>query len=634
MRRQRGARKTKDAAVVEGRMDLAPIKPHLSKTPWRAVVITVGILAAAGAAYAMYAYIYPTESFESSFVTRGDLKRTISVTGEVKPVARINLSFQRGGSIESIAVRAGERVKAGDVLAELRDADVQFAYRKAQSQLLAASANLQLALAGERKEAVDVARKNVAKAQTELEASRTDLEIIRQRTSIDIASAEQKLEQARHELVSESLVLDAGITDAYDTLRVALLSSIGAMTTALSDGDQIIGVDDTATNQSYKHLLGVWSGGSMDQARLSYTLAKTSKQRAESSVNALGVSGARSQIDDTGLLVEQALLLIQTYLHDVQRVLAYSIPGTGFTSADLANAKTRIQTDLSSVSGELSAILTAKQAKDRAVLKKSQSVLALEDAVDAATISLQSTRTQSITSIQSAESVIETRKAAVSSAEADLALKESPPRDVELAPLRAAVAQAEASLEQAKEDLQKIRIIAPVNGTITDVPPEIGELVRENETAIRMIGEEAFDVEALIPEADIAIAKTGQTAVLTLDAYGEGTRFGGTVLSIDPDQTLLRDAVYYKAILSLAEKEHDVRPGMTANVRMTGTVATQSLLVPSAFIQTEGDATTVMVRAPNGQIRNAPVVILARGDGGIAAIQGGVAEGDVVLKRR
>jgi multidrug efflux pump subunit AcrA (membrane-fusion protein) len=56
-------------------------------------------------------------------ITRGPIERTLEVTGKVTPVDQAVLSFRRTGRIETIGVQRGDKVKAGDVLAQLQQDD-------------------------------------------------------------------------------------------------------------------------------------------------------------------------------------------------------------------------------------------------------------------------------------------------------------------------------------------------------------------------------------------------------------------------------------------------------------------------------------------------------------------------------
>ena len=58
----------------------------------------------------------PAARYETARVERGNLERTVEVTGEMSPAQRIALSFESGGSLGAVFVTVGQEVKAGDIL--------------------------------------------------------------------------------------------------------------------------------------------------------------------------------------------------------------------------------------------------------------------------------------------------------------------------------------------------------------------------------------------------------------------------------------------------------------------------------------------------------------------------------------
>ena len=92
---------------------------------------------------------------------------------------------------------------------------------------------------------------------------------------------------------------------------------------------------------------------------------------------------------------------------------------------------------------------------------------------------------------------------------------------------------------------------------------------------------------ALIPEADIAKVKTSQTAKITLDAYGDDVMFDGKVAAIDPDQTKVQEAVYYKTRIQVEPAGRDVKPGMTANVTIITDERKNALVIPLRAVRTK-----------------------------------------------
>ena len=85
-------------------------------------------------------------------------------TGTVQPEKTVKLSFKTGGRVEYIAVKKGDSVKKGDVLASLEKTDLLYAESLAKSQLEIALAQYEKAAGGATEEEIEQARLNVMKA--------------------------------------------------------------------------------------------------------------------------------------------------------------------------------------------------------------------------------------------------------------------------------------------------------------------------------------------------------------------------------------------------------------------------------------------------------------------------------------
>ena len=64
-------------------------------------------------------------------VTQGLLTQTVVTSGRMATLARTDIASQTTARIESMAVREGDRVQAGQVLVQLRDDEAQAALRQA-----------------------------------------------------------------------------------------------------------------------------------------------------------------------------------------------------------------------------------------------------------------------------------------------------------------------------------------------------------------------------------------------------------------------------------------------------------------------------------------------------------------------
>ena len=571
-------------------------------------------------------------SYETVPVERRDLAQTIEVTGQLKPAARIDLAFKNTGTIRNISVKVGDVVKAGDILAELKADDVVFAERIAGATLSAAQANLAVKLAGETQPSIRVAETTVAQAKTSYEKAVTDLESAKQTTSASLKSAEIALQTAQNNLANQNAIVSQNSQNAYDSARTTLLTALGSLNTGLSDGDQISGVDNTAANQAYVNLLGFLDAGSLDRAKSSYRVAKDAKSIADALVNALNSNSSKDEIQTAARKIQAAITFAQTYLTDVQRVLAASLTNASFTSIDLAAKKTTIDADRTSVSTQSTNVLGALQSIKNAELAKTQISQSLQDAEKTAQGAVDAAKTNVNVQARTAERTVAIQKAALDSATAALDLKKSPPRDVDLTPLRTAIQQATVAYEKARNDLQNVQIVAVATGTIAEVIPSIGEQIAQNAVTIRMIGTETYTIEAQVSEADISRVAVGQTASITLDAYGDDIQFHGIVAAKHPAETRIQDAVYYQISVEVKPAGKDVKPGMTANVTIKTGERQNVLVIPLRAVRTSSNGKRKTVRVlENGVAREQSVELGLKGDEGRVEVTSGLSEGQRVI---
>lgn len=577
----------------------------------------------------------PADLYETDAVTRGTLRRTVEVTGEVKPAQRIALAFEQNGTLSTVNVKVGQEVHAGDVLAELGKNDVLFALRRAAAAVATARANLNLKRAGETPQAIRVAETDVEKAQAAYDKALVDRQNTDVTTENDVKTSALAVETARRDLENTDETKIQAVADAYADLRATLLSALGSMQTALTDGDKIIGVDDTVTNSTYKPLIGISDYVALTRAKTTYTTAKILKRSSETLVRALSDASTESAIDAAATSTRQALDAIQSYLTEVQKTLAASIAGNGFTESDLTSKKSQIDTDRSSVSTQQAAVENGVQAVTTAKLAQTSSRDSLSDAYENAKLNLEIAQAKADTDKKTAASTVAINKAALDAAQAILELKKAGPRAVDLAPMEASLQEAQVAYDQASADLEKVRIKAPVDGVVSEVIPTIGERVTMNTPAIRMIGFADYDVEVLLPEADVAKVKVAQSATLTLDAYGDSREFTGTVVSIEPDQTVVQDAVYYKARIAVNKDsagDADIKPGMTANVTVLTAQADNVLIIPIRAVRTDQETNEQRVRIlQNDAPQDRVIKTGLRGDEGRIEVTEGLNEGETVI---
>jgi HlyD family secretion protein len=154
----------------------------------------------------------------------------------------------------------------------------------------------------------------------------------------------------------------------------------------------------------------------------------------------------------------------------------------------------------------------------------------------------------------------------IKSVEAQSGIAES-----QIASAQAAVKQREALLKQAQVDLERTIIRAPVNGTVILRNIDAGQTVAASLQApvLFTIAQDLRDmqVEAAIDEADVGRLKVGQRANFTVDAFPR-RNFTGEIQQIRKSPVNVQNVISYTVVISAANPDQSLLPGMTANVRV------------------------------------------------------------------
>lgn len=189
---------------------------------------------------------------------------------------------------------------------------------------------------------------------------------------------------------------------------------------------------------------------------------------------------------------------------------------------------------------------------------------------------------------------------------------------------------ARANVAIARANLTNASLYAPLDGIIASKSKSIGEGVSATDQIYYLIGDGGLEVEANIPEVDIAKIAIGNLATVILDAYGEEQPFEVVITEIDPAETVIDGVATYKTTFSFTAEDARIRSGMTANI----IVATQRrdgvLTVPMRAVFTKDGQR--MVRLVRGEERVDTAVKLGlRGNDGMAEVVSGLSAGDTIV---
>ena len=171
---------------------------------------------------------------------------------------------------------------------------------------------------------------------------------------------------------------------------------------------------------------------------------------------------------------------------------------------------------------------------------------------------------------------IDSQAAALQTAEANLAMAE------------AQVGQKQAVLDNARVNLDHTYIRAPVDGTVIQRNVDVGQTVAASLQAplLFTIAQDLreMQVDASVDEADVGGVRVGQAVEFGVDAY-PGRVFRGAVIQVRKAPQAVQNVVTYDAVISAANPDQALLPGLTATVRILTARRDKALLVPNAALR-------------------------------------------------
>ncbi|MGE5109430.1 MAG: efflux RND transporter periplasmic adaptor subunit [Acidobacteriaceae bacterium] len=154
------------------------------------VVVLAGVLVAAKSGGTK---IEPSKLAKAE---KGDLAKSVVATGKIEPITKVEIKSKASGIVKKLYIEAGDKVKQGQVLAELDREEIQANVRASEAQLQSAEANL-------------------TAAEAELKRSQVDAE------GPDIPMLKRAYERAL-KMAKEGVVSQANLDDAQKAYELAV----------------------------------------------------------------------------------------------------------------------------------------------------------------------------------------------------------------------------------------------------------------------------------------------------------------------------------------------------------------------------------------------------------------------------
>ncbi len=120
--------------------------------------------------------------------TRGLITSTITTNGKIEAVDNFEAHAAAAATVRRVLIREGDRVRRGQLLLQLDDAEARAQAAKALARLKASEADLQAVQAGGTHEEVLTTRSELVKARAERDAAQRNLDAMRRLQQRDAAS--------------------------------------------------------------------------------------------------------------------------------------------------------------------------------------------------------------------------------------------------------------------------------------------------------------------------------------------------------------------------------------------------------------------------------------------------------------
>lgn len=167
----------------------------------KALIIAVVVLAIAFIGYKVFfaGEKEPVQQGRVVTVEKGNISPTLVVAGTVQSQNQSDMNFKQSGTLISIDVKAGEKVKAGDELARIDDTDIEASYRIAKANYNSSLAQRRQLKKGTPDE-VATTKISVESAKATMDNAKSKLASAEATNAQDLADAKKAVDDAKADM--------------------------------------------------------------------------------------------------------------------------------------------------------------------------------------------------------------------------------------------------------------------------------------------------------------------------------------------------------------------------------------------------------------------------------------------------
>ncbi|PSB09026.1 efflux RND transporter periplasmic adaptor subunit [Pleurocapsa sp. CCALA 161] len=238
-----------------------------------------------------------------------------------------------------------------------------------------------------------------------------------------------------------------------------------------------------------------------------------------------------------------------------------------------------------------------------------------------------------------AQANLEAQLAQLAEQQQNLAETKQGSRIEEIAQAQAELAEAKAELASVQIQYHKTTVRAPFAGIITRRYAEKGDYVDSTTAASDTEGATStsiaelasgLEIEAKIPEANIAQIKLGQTVNIQVDAYSNET-FKGKVSLIAPRAVKDNNVTSFRVKVALITGLEKLQSGMNTRLTFVGEPIIDAITIPLATVVTQADGKTGVYLADAENKAQFQPIKLGAASGDRVEILAGLTKGDHIF---
>lgn len=524
---------------------------------------------------------------------KGDVVNSINENGKVVSSTSTDIFAEKDSPVSSINVKVGDEVKEGDIIATLDSSaiDEEIAKKKASAR-----ANNKTVGAG-----IAAAKKRLDEA-VENRSNGTNAGIVAAKASVEQSldaykSAQKTYEDYKNSLEKQYNPEIIGEKNSRENL------AYGEKSSQLKYNQLINDFSDNKKKSSENRVLAQDCNSRIDaiQSRIDDLTRKSTDI-------GIRMSDVQNDISDIGSKGQSN----KQQGSDVNKNEAKKLEDDIISKRQELNSLTRyqeeIKIELSKLSDELASAKSQKEkytseadALDKEIDSQRKNLDQMSIDIEKAHDDLKSDADKSIKASQARDDQLKTYKLAMDTAEnsykaALVSLKSAQTSaDNEISMLRDALNSANANsnnldeveLKYLNEELEKTKIRALKDGTITKIDAKEGEVPKSAIARIETVNK--LKIESLIKEYNVKDVKIGTKVIITSDALGD-EEFEGRVSFINPtpedlDPNSQSKDVNYKTEIDISKEDSEkLSPGMSLRVKYILSEEEDTYHVPTTAI--------------------------------------------------